>query len=60
MEVNGEIHVLVVLLPEESPGAHWVGGWVGPRTGLDAMEKRKIFCPCGESIPDSSVVQSAA
>jgi hypothetical protein len=25
--------------------------WVGPRAGLDAMEKRKISCPCCESNP---------
>jgi hypothetical protein len=24
------------------PGTHWVEGWVGPRTGLDAVEKRTI------------------
>jgi hypothetical protein len=23
------------------PNAHWIGGWVGPGTGLDALEKRK-------------------
>jgi hypothetical protein len=23
------------------PGTHWVGGWVGPRAGLDAALKRK-------------------
>jgi hypothetical protein len=22
------------------PGTHCMGGWVGPRTGLDAVEKR--------------------
>jgi hypothetical protein len=22
---------------------HWIGGWVGLRVGLDAMEKRKIL-----------------
>jgi hypothetical protein len=22
-------------------GSHWIGAWVGPRAGLDAMEKRK-------------------
>jgi hypothetical protein len=25
------------------PGTHWVRGWLGPRAGLDAMEKKKIF-----------------
>jgi hypothetical protein len=24
-------------------GTHWVGGWVGPRAGLDDEEKRKIL-----------------
>jgi hypothetical protein len=28
---------------ENVPGTHWVGGWVGPRTSLDAVEKRKIL-----------------
>jgi hypothetical protein len=28
---------------EIAPGTHRIGGWVGPRAGLDAMEKRKIF-----------------
>jgi hypothetical protein len=25
-----------------TPGIHWIGGWVGPRAGLDAVEMRKI------------------
>jgi hypothetical protein len=25
-----------------TPGTHWIGGWVGPRTGLD-VERRKIL-----------------
>jgi hypothetical protein len=26
--------------PEEgAPGTHWRGGWVGPRAGLDDVEK---------------------
>jgi hypothetical protein len=26
---------------ERSPGIHWIGGWAGPRAGLDAVAKRK-------------------
>jgi hypothetical protein len=28
---------------ERVPGTHWIGGWVGPRTGLDEVEKRKFL-----------------
>jgi hypothetical protein len=38
---------------EIAPGTHWIGGWVGPRAGLDAVEKRRISCPCRESNPGS-------
>jgi hypothetical protein len=24
------------------PGTHWIGGWVGPRAGLENLEKRKF------------------
>jgi hypothetical protein len=24
---------------ERVPGTHWIGGWVGPKVGLDDMEK---------------------
>jgi hypothetical protein len=38
--------------PEErAPGNQWIGGWVGPRAGLDAMEERIISCLCRESSP---------
>jgi hypothetical protein len=30
-------------LAERAPGTHWIGGWVDPRAGLDAVEKRKFF-----------------
>jgi hypothetical protein len=35
-----------------SPGTHWIGGWMGPRVGLNAVAKRKIPSPCLESNPD--------
>jgi hypothetical protein len=25
------------------PDAHWIGGWVSPKTGLDDVERRKIL-----------------
>jgi hypothetical protein len=27
---------------ERVPGTHWLGDWVGPRTGLDDMGNRKF------------------
>jgi hypothetical protein len=26
-----------------SPGAHWIGGWVDPRAGLDDLENRRLL-----------------
>jgi hypothetical protein len=38
--VGGEWpHAPPVLLP----GIYWIGGWVGPRTGDDEVERRKFF-----------------
>jgi hypothetical protein len=28
---------------ERAPCTHWIGGWVGPRAGLDDVEKRKFL-----------------
>jgi hypothetical protein len=28
---------------ETAPGTHWIGGWVGPRTSLDDVKKRKFL-----------------
>jgi hypothetical protein len=28
---------------ERAPGTHWIGGWVGPGTGLDDTEKKKFL-----------------
>jgi hypothetical protein len=30
-----------------TPGTHWIGGWVDPRTGLDVVEKRKFLTLLG-------------
>jgi hypothetical protein len=32
---------------ETAPVTHWIGGWVGPTAGLDAMEKEKYLTPAG-------------
>jgi hypothetical protein len=39
---------------ERAPGTHWIGGWVGPRAGLDAVVKRKFQAPAGTWTPDHS------
>jgi hypothetical protein len=36
---------------ERTPGTHWTGGWVGPRTGLDTEDRGKTICPCRGSTP---------
>jgi hypothetical protein len=44
-------------LRERVPGTHWVGGWVGPRAVLDAVEKKKIPSPLRESNLRTPIVQ---
>jgi hypothetical protein len=39
------------LYPRERPGIHCIGGWVGPRAGLDGCEKSR---PHRDSIPGTS------
>jgi hypothetical protein len=34
---------------EKAPGMHFIGGWVGPIAGLDAVERRKIPSPYWDS-----------
>jgi hypothetical protein len=48
MEVNGQLHASIALLPGKSdPGTHWIGGWVGPRVGLEVVEKGKNLTTAG-------------
>jgi hypothetical protein len=35
---------------EKAPRTHWIGGWVGPRAGLDDMET--ILDPTGNRTPN--------
>jgi hypothetical protein len=52
MEVSGQRHVPAAFLSGKEPlGTHFIGGWVGTRAGLDAVEKSKITFPCQESNP---------
>jgi hypothetical protein len=30
-----------------APGTYWIEGWVGPRTGLNGLAKRKLFALAG-------------
>jgi hypothetical protein len=45
---------------ERAPGTHWVEGWVGPRAGLDAVEKRKFLTLNWDSNSDPSLVYPVA
>jgi len=45
MEISGQLQALAGLPPGRALGTHWIGGWVGPRAGLNAVEKRKIPSP---------------
>jgi hypothetical protein len=37
---------------EKAHGTNWLGGWVDPRVGKNAVQKRKKIFPLGGSNPD--------
>jgi hypothetical protein len=39
LEVSGQLHARPLYPHGKSPGTHWIGGWVGPKAGLDAVMK---------------------
>ena len=39
MGVGGQRHAPAALPPGKRPGTHCIGGWVGPRAGLDGCGK---------------------
>jgi hypothetical protein len=52
MGVSGQHHALAALYPRGKEPRYPIGGWVGPRAGLDTGTRRKILCPCRGSNPD--------
>jgi hypothetical protein len=56
-----QLHTPAALHPgKQPPCTHLIGGWVGPRAGMDNVEKRKFLTPQGTQNSDPSVVQPAA
>jgi hypothetical protein len=45
MEVGGQIHAPSALLTGNIPGAHNIGGCMGPRADLDDLEKTFLMLP---------------
>jgi hypothetical protein len=43
MEVSGQLHAPAIYPREKNTGSFCIGCWVGPRTDLDDVKKRKIF-----------------
>jgi hypothetical protein len=52
MEVIGQLHDPAAL-PSGKIGSdtHWIGDWVSPRAGLDAVKRRNIPAPAGNRTP---------
>jgi hypothetical protein len=55
LEVSGQLHAPAALLPGTAPGTHWIGGWMGPRTGQDDVEKTKFMTLPGLELRPSFV-----
>jgi hypothetical protein len=54
LAVDGEWsapHTDRVTREERNLGAHWIRGWMKPRAGLNAVEKRIFSFPAGNRTP---------
>jgi hypothetical protein len=53
MKVSGELQSPAALpLMERAAGTHLIGGWMGPRVGLDAVSNIRITNPRRDSNTD--------
>jgi hypothetical protein len=41
--LSGQLHALAVLFLEGQTSTHWTGGWVGARTCLDDVVRKKFL-----------------
>jgi hypothetical protein len=63
MLVGGQGHDPAALPPGKRPGTHCIGGWVGPRVGLDGCGKSRpppgfdprTVQPIGSRYTDSAI-----
>jgi hypothetical protein len=45
LEASGQLHAPVDLPSRKSPGTHWIGGRVGPRTDLHDVKRKLLTLP---------------
>jgi hypothetical protein len=43
MGVGGQRHTPAALAPGKRPGTNCIGGWVGPRAGMDVRGKSRPY-----------------
>jgi hypothetical protein len=53
--MDGQRQAPAALLPGNNPVTHSIGGWVGPRAGLDGSEDEKIFYPTDVRTPNHPI-----
>jgi hypothetical protein len=51
MGMGGQRHAPAALSLGKKPGSHCIGGWVGPRAGLDGCEKSRFDPRTAQPIP---------